>query len=113
PVGAAGVAPVPPDGPGRPPCAVRQRFHVTIPNAVMEDNPMTESLYPKPTRALAEKRRSLAPDAEAAFRQFGQAVFQDGALSAKTKQLIAVASAHVTQCAYCIQGHTRAAIRAG
>lgn len=74
---------------------------------------MTESLYPKPTRALAEKRRSLAPDAEAAFRQFGQAVFQDGALSAKTKQLIAVASAHVTQCAYCIQGHTRAAIRAG
>lgn len=74
---------------------------------------MTESLYPKQTRALAEKRRSLAPDAEAAFRQFSQTVFQDGALPAKTKQLIAVAAAHVTQCAYCIQGHTKAAIRAG
>ena len=32
---------------------------------------------------------------------------------AKTKQLIAVAVAHVTQCPYCIQGHTKAAQRAG
>ena len=31
----------------------------------------------------------------------------------KTKQLIAVAVAHVTQCPYCIQGHTRAALRKG
>ena len=29
------------------------------------------------------------------------------------KQIIAVAVAHVTQCPYCIQGHTKAAIRAG
>ncbi|HZB39255.1 MAG TPA: carboxymuconolactone decarboxylase family protein, partial [Beijerinckiaceae bacterium] len=40
-------------------------------------------------------------------------VFADGALPGKTKQLIAVAVAHVTQCPYCIQGHTRAAQRAG
>jgi AhpD family alkylhydroperoxidase len=38
-------------------------------------------------------------------------VFAEGALSAKTKQLIAVAVAHVTQCPYCIRGHTRAAER--
>jgi AhpD family alkylhydroperoxidase len=74
---------------------------------------MSESLYPKATRAIAEHRRSLAPDAEAAFRQFSQAVFQEGALSRKTKQLIAVAVAHVTQCPYCIQGHTKAATRDG
>ena len=74
---------------------------------------MSEDLYPKPTRALAEKRRDLAPDIEAAFRQFSQAVFQEGALSSKTKQLIAVAVAHVTQCPYCIQGHTKAAVREG
>jgi AhpD family alkylhydroperoxidase len=29
------------------------------------------------------------------------------------KQLIAVAVAHVTQCPYCIQGHTKAALRDG
>jgi AhpD family alkylhydroperoxidase len=40
-------------------------------------------------------------------------VFADGAVSAKTKQLIAVAVAHVTQCPYCIRGHTRAALRRG
>jgi AhpD family alkylhydroperoxidase len=74
---------------------------------------MSETLYPKPSKALAEKRRNLAPDAEAAFRQFSQAVFQEGALSRKVKQLIAVAVAHVTQCPYCIQGHTKAAAREG
>jgi AhpD family alkylhydroperoxidase len=36
-----------------------------------------------------------------------------GALPAKTKQLIAVAVAHVTQCPYCIRGHTKAALRHG
>ncbi len=74
---------------------------------------MSDTLYPKPTKALADKRRDLAPEAEAAFRAFSQAVFKDGALSRKTKQLIAVAVAHVTQCPYCIQGHTKAATRDG
>lgn len=74
---------------------------------------MSESLYPKATKALADKRRDLAPDADAAFRAFSQAVFKEGALSRKTKQLIAVAVAHVTQCPYCIQGHTKGAVREG
>ena len=74
---------------------------------------MSESMYPQASRELAEKRRKLAPDAEAAFRAFGQAVFKDGALDAKTKQLIAVAVAHVTQCPYCIKGHTKSAVRQG
>ncbi|MGH6895485.1 MAG: carboxymuconolactone decarboxylase family protein [Geminicoccaceae bacterium] len=74
---------------------------------------MSESMYPQATKALAEKRSELAPEIEAAFRQFGQAVFRDGALPGKTKQLIAVAVAHVTQCPYCINGHTKAALRHG
>ena len=74
---------------------------------------MSESMYPQATRALAEKRSELAPEIEAAFRQFSQAVFRDGALPGKTKQLIAVAVAHVTQCPYCINGHTRLALRHG
>jgi AhpD family alkylhydroperoxidase len=40
-------------------------------------------------------------------------VFAPGALPERTKQLIAVAVAHVTQCPYCIRGHTRAALRLG
>jgi AhpD family alkylhydroperoxidase len=74
---------------------------------------MSESVYPQSTREMAERRRALAPEAEAAFRQFSQAVFRDGALPEKVKQLIAVAVAHVTQCPYCIRGHTRAALRKG
>jgi AhpD family alkylhydroperoxidase len=70
-------------------------------------------MYPLSTRELAQKRRELAPEAEAAFQAFSQKVFADGALPAKTKQLIAVAVAHVTQCPYCIRGHTRAALRHG
>ncbi len=74
---------------------------------------MTEALYPPATREMARKRRELAPAAEAAFNAFGKAVFAEGALAAKTKQIIAVAIAHVTQCPYCIKGHTKAALRAG
>ncbi len=74
---------------------------------------MSESMYPQATKELAQRRSELAPEIEAAFRQFGQAVFRDGALPSKTKQLIAVAVAHVTQCPYCIKGHSKAAVRKG
>src|SRR5687767_15936615 len=72
---------------------------------------MDGRMYPEVSKDLAEKRRALAPEIHAAFRLFGQRVFADGALPVKTKQLIAVAVAHVTQCPYCIRGHTRAAMR--
>lgn len=74
---------------------------------------MTEETYPKSTRELADHRRALAPAQQAAFDAFGKAVFADGALPAKMKQIIAVAVAHVTQCPYCIKGHTNGALRAG
>ena len=74
---------------------------------------MSDELYPATTPALAQMRRHLAPAAATAFRDFGQAVFANGALSTKTKHLIAVAVAHVTQCPYCIKGHTRGALREG
>jgi AhpD family alkylhydroperoxidase len=74
---------------------------------------MAESMYPPSSPAIARKRRELAPDIQAAFDAFSQRVFADGALPAKAKQLIAVAVAHVTQCPYCIKGHTKAALRHG
>ena len=70
-------------------------------------------LYPATSHELSQKRRSLAPETEKAFLALSQQVFANGALPAKTKQLIAVAVAHVTQCPYCIRGHTKAALRHG
>jgi AhpD family alkylhydroperoxidase len=72
-----------------------------------------EHVYPLATRELAEQRSRLAPKPAAAFKAFSQSVFAAGMLSAKTKQLIAVAAAHVTQCPYCIRSHTGAALREG
>lgn len=70
-------------------------------------------IYPHSSPEIARKRRELAPNQLAAFEGFSKVVFADGALPAKFKQIIAVAVAHVTQCPYCINGHTKAALRAG
>ena len=73
----------------------------------------TEDLYPKTTKELADKKAALAPKNIEAWRNFSKTVFEAGALPEKTKQLIAVAVAHVTQCPYCIQSHTTQAMRKG
>lgn len=74
---------------------------------------MADIHFPQATRAHAERRHALAPAADDAFRAFSKAVFAEGALDARTKQIIAVAVAHVTQCPWCIEGHVKAARRAG
>lgn len=74
---------------------------------------MTQLSFPKATREMAERRRALTPGAEDTFQAFSKAVFAEGALDVRTKQLIAVAAAHVTQCPWCIEGHVKAARRAG
>ncbi len=74
---------------------------------------MDSHVYPPPSKELSQKRQQLAPEIDAAFHEFSKKVFADGALPSKTKQLIAVAVAHVTQCPYCIRGHTQGALRAG
>jgi AhpD family alkylhydroperoxidase len=74
---------------------------------------MSDPTYPPMPPELVRKRRDLAPDIQKAFEAFSASVFADGALPVKTKQLIAVAVAHVTQCPYCIGSHTKAALRLG
>jgi AhpD family alkylhydroperoxidase len=74
---------------------------------------MSDAIHPSPTRELAARRAELAPATHDAFQAFSKEVFADGALPEKTKQLIAVAAAHVTQCPYCIRSHTRLARRKG
>ena len=74
---------------------------------------MEPHVYPLPSGTLSRRRQELAPGIEHAFREFSRQVFAAGALDTKTKQLIAVAVAHVTQCPYCIQGHTKGARHEG
>lgn len=74
---------------------------------------MEHHMYPNVSKDLAQKRGELAPEIYSAFRTFSQRVFAEGALPSKTKQLIAVAVAHVTQCPYCIRGHTDLALKKG
>src|SRR5690349_12489662 len=79
----------------------------------MPTHEMSHAVYPATTSDLAAHRAALAPETHDAFQAFSRQVFADGALPEKTKQLIAVAVAHVTQCPYCIRSHTRLAVRKG
>lgn len=72
-----------------------------------------KGMYPKASRENAEKKAALAPKQIEAWRNFSRTVFKEGVLDEKTKQLIAVAVAHVTQCPYCIKAHTPQAMRQG
>ena len=74
---------------------------------------MNDNVYHPSTPEISQRRKALAPAIHEAFENFSHAVFTDGALPEKTKQLIAVAVAHVTQCPYCINGHTKLARRKG
>jgi AhpD family alkylhydroperoxidase len=74
---------------------------------------MSDSMYQTATPRMSARRKALAPSIQDAFDVFSAAVFAEGALNEKTKQLIAVAVAHVTQCPYCITGHTKLARRKG
>jgi AhpD family alkylhydroperoxidase len=74
---------------------------------------MANSVYPLASRELAQKRRALAPNIEASIRCLQPESLRRRGAARETKQVIAVAVAHVTQCPYCINGHTKAALRHG
>jgi alkylhydroperoxidase family enzyme len=64
---------------------------------------MPADIFPHTTPELSAARKKLTPDIHDAFTAFSERVFSEGALPVKTKQLIAVAAAHITQCPYCIR----------
>jgi AhpD family alkylhydroperoxidase len=65
--------------------------------------------YIKDSAKQFKKLREMAPDAMKGFLEFDKAVFKDGAIPSKTKELLAITAAHVTQCPWCIEAHvTRA-----
>src|SRR5262245_54831423 len=65
------------------------------------------------TKTQFKRMRELAPDAYRAFLDFDQKAFKDGAIPAKSKELIALGIAQITQCPWCIQAHTKKAAQAG
>jgi AhpD family alkylhydroperoxidase len=60
-----------------------------------------------------KKFGELVPAAWKGFLEWDKAVMADGAITNKTKELIAVAVALTTQCPYCIEIHTKKAKSAG
>ena len=74
---------------------------------------MADQFYKKEDVRKINVMAQLVPDAMQALVQVNDKVFQEGALSTKTKELIAIAVAHVTSCAYCIDIHTKNALRVG
>lgn len=64
-----------------------------------------DSLYQKSNLKNLPELSELAPDAFKKFNAFDQSAVADGVIPQKTKELIAVAVAHVTGCPYCIDIH--------
>ena len=56
---------------------------------------------------------AASPEAFGALNAFIGASFADGAVSAKTKELIAIAISVYSRCEYCIVGHAANALKAG
>jgi AhpD family alkylhydroperoxidase len=74
---------------------------------------MAEYHYETDSRKYLAKLGGLKKDLMGSFGDFNNKVFADGALPSKTKELIAVAAAHITRCPYCISGHTKKAKQLG
>ena len=55
----------------------------------------------------------MIPDTMAAFSDLGSATYTDGAISAKQKELIALAIGVTVRCDGCVAFHARAACRRG
>src|SRR5438876_7087712 len=60
-----------------------------------------------------KRMRELAPEVYRAFLEFDQKAFKDGAIPGKTKELIALGVAQITQCPWCIDAHAGRARKAG
>ena len=59
---------------------------------------------------IGQHAKKLADDF---FKYYGDVTGTDGALSKREKALIALAVSHAQKCPYCIDGHTKQAVRKG
>ena len=69
--------------------------------------------YRAPDLARFSEIGKGAPELWQKFRVWYDAVFAEGALSAREKALIALAVSHAVQCPYCIDAYTTACLEQG
>ena len=74
---------------------------------------MSETYYDPADLAKFASIGDHAPDLAKKFFDWYGAVFEDGALSAREKSLIALGVAYAVQCPYCIDAYTRDALEKG
>lgn len=77
---------------------------------------MSEKSFKTITQELSKglaQFRAQVPDVQAGFSALHQASMKDGALDAKTKELIALAIGVAARCDGCIGFHTQALIKLG
>lgn len=67
----------------------------------------------KQLQAESKVLRELIPDVWAGFVSMHRGAMADGALDAKTKELIALAIATIDECDGCVSSHARGAARRG
>jgi AhpD family alkylhydroperoxidase len=77
------------------------------------DYRMSDNYYAKDGLNSIAKLMELKQDLLTSFLGFDQKVFEEGALSTKEKELIAIGAALITRCPYCIDGHVKRAKKAG
>ena len=74
---------------------------------------MADYHYHTDTREQYGRLNGLSSELLQSFGAFNTKAFEEGALPKKTKELIAIAAGHITQCPYCITGHTKKAKELG
>ncbi|MFX1236066.1 MAG: carboxymuconolactone decarboxylase family protein [Promethearchaeota archaeon] len=75
------------------------------------DDDMNE--YFKAAQNSLQRLRQAHPDAMKGFQQFFGAAKADGALSAKSKELIGIALSIASQCKFCVAWHVKHALDHG
>jgi alkylhydroperoxidase/carboxymuconolactone decarboxylase family protein len=74
---------------------------------------MSETYYAPKDLPKFEEIGEEAPELWRKFSQWYGAVFEEGALTAREKSLIALAVAHAVQCPYCIDAYTQDSLEKG
>ena len=74
---------------------------------------MKKSYYQPEDLSKFKKISDWSPEVGAKFFEYYNAVFEEGALSAREKSLIALAVSHTEQCPYCIDAYTKDSLERG
>ncbi|MDI2585875.1 carboxymuconolactone decarboxylase family protein [Psychrobacillus sp. NEAU-3TGS] len=77
------------------------------------DGTHDDELYKRSNMVRFKELGGANPDAFKAFNKFDMEAMKPGLISQKDKELMAIAVAHVTGCAYCIEAHTQKAKQLG